>query len=161
MTVAEMFEQYRVNKAIFDNLLVELCYCREAIESLQLPAFVMSHIPRSETNKIHQPTEQLALRLHTINVDAVKALSEISKEVEKVESLVNKLNEREKFVIEHKYILNTSWREILHIAEVRYSEGYPLSKGTLKKDKRRAEEFLQKAIDEQLKIGKFIIKEVV
>lgn len=161
MTVAEMFEQYRINKAVFDNLLTELKYCDEAIEGLQLPAYVMSHIPRSETNKIHQPTEQLAIRLNTINHQAICGLKQISKEVEKVDSLLKKLTERERFVVEHKYIYATSWRDILRLAEERYNEGYPLSKGTLKRDKQRAENFLQKAIDEQIRIGQFIVKEEV
>jgi hypothetical protein len=157
MTVPEMFEQYRINKAVFDNLLTELKYCDEAIEALQLPAYVMSHIPRSETNKIHQPTEALALRMNCINHDAIKALKNITKEIEKVEGLVNKLPERQQYIIKLRYVDLCSWGDILHMAEQRYKDGYPASKQTLRRDKRNALAFMQKAIDEQLKVGKFIL----
>jgi hypothetical protein len=157
MTVAEMFEQYRINKAVSDNLWTEIKFMgHEAIEALQLPAYVMSHIPRSETHKIYQPTEQLAIRINTINHQAIKALLELTKEIEKVDNLVQRLNDEEKFVVIEKYINCHSWKEIEQITE---KNGMYWTKCTLKIHKKRADVFLQKSIDEQLKIGKFILLE--
>ena len=159
MTVCEMFEQYRINVAVCDGLLIELKhYGREAIEALQLSAYCMTDIPKSETNRIHQPTESLAISIDSINRNAIKVFKELTRDIEKVNKLVATLNERERFMIEHRYIFKTSRSKILQIAESKYSDGVPISWSTLKKDKRNAEEFLQRAIDEQLKIGKFIME---
>lgn len=158
MTVSEMFERYRLNKAVFNNLLTEIKYLQsDTIEALQLPACVMSHIPRSETNKIHQPTEQLAIRLNTVNNDAVKALKQITKEIEQVENLLNELNERERFIITQKHINGASWREISIICEKNIDSNLLWSKSTLKSDKKRAEKFLQNAIGKFECIGKFTL----
>lgn len=161
MTVSEMFERYRINKAVFCNLLTEIKYLENyTIEALQLPAYVMSHIPRSQTNKIHQPTEELAIRVNTVNHEAVRALKQITKEIEQVESLVDMLNEREKFVIVQKYVKLSSWRQISAICEQCLESELPLSKGTLKKDKKRAEAFLQETIEKLESVGKLICEEV-
>lgn len=160
MTVSDMFERYRINKAVFDNLICEIKYLEnDTIEALQLPAYALSHIPRSETNKIYQPTEQLAIRMNTVNYDAVKALKQITKEIEMVDNLVNTLSEREKFVITQKYVKLASWRQISAMCEQCEDDSLPLSKGTLKKDKKRAELFLQEAIDRLEMVGKLIYEE--
>lgn len=157
MTVSEMFEQYRINKAVFSNLLTEIKYLeKETIEALQLPAYALSHIPRSETNKIHQPTEEIAIRTDSVNHEAIKALKQITKEIEKVDNLVNMLNEREKFVIVHKHIKCMSWRQISAVVEQSNDIDIPLSKCTLKNDKKRAEAFLQEAINQLQSVGNFI-----
>jgi hypothetical protein len=158
MTVSEMFEQYRINVAVCDSLLIELRHHgSEVIEALQLSAYCLSHVPRSETNRIHQPTEALALNLtltiDSINQGAIKAFKELTRDIQKVDNLVNKLNEREQFVVKEKYIKGSSWREMLEFTE---KNNLAWAKGTLKSDKKKAEVFLQKAINEQVKIGKFI-----
>jgi len=157
MTVSEMFEQYRINVAVCDGLLIELRhYGSEAIEALQLSAYCMTDIPKSETNRVHQPTEALALSIDSINREAIKAFKELTRDIQKVDNLVNKLNEREQFVVREKYIKGSSWKDMLEFTE---KNNLAWSKGTLKSDKKKAEAFMQKTINGQNKIGKFI-KEV-
>ena len=161
MTVSEMFEQYRINVAVCDGLLIELRYHgSEVIEALQLSAHCLSHVPRSETNKIHQPTEALALNLtltiDSINLEAIKTFKMLKRDIEKVDALINRLSERQQFVIREKYIKDSSWKDMLEFTE---RNGLSWSKGTLKSDKKKAEIFMQKTINGQNKVGKFI-KEV-
>ena len=141
MTVSEMFEQYRINVAVCDGLLIELRhYGSEAIEALQLSAYCMTDIPKSETNRVHQPTEALALSIDSINREAIKAFKELTRDIQKVDNLVNKLNEREQFVVREKYIKGSSWRDMLEFTE---KNNLAWAKGTLKSDKKMAEMFLQ------------------
>jgi DNA-directed RNA polymerase specialized sigma subunit len=154
MTVSEWFKQYLRNVDLRDYLQIELKYCgRETIEAMQLTAYVMTDIPRSETNKTYQPTENIALSIDTINQDTIKKFREVTKEIEIAEKLINKLPERQRFVVREKYINGASWAKIVEITEINKQ---PLTRSTIKSDKKKADLFLQDRINEQLKIGKFI-----
>jgi homoserine dehydrogenase len=157
MTVQEMFERYNLNVVVRENLSIELKYMPyEDVIALQLHASVLSHIPRSETNKIYQPTEDAVLKKKMVNNTAVNAMNRITKEIEQVENLVNSLSDEEKFVTVEKYINCHSWKEIEQITE---KNGTYWTRTTLKIYKKRADIKMQKAINELLDIGKFIMVE--
>ncbi len=123
----EMMQNYNYNVTRIKMLCIELQYIdNELIEQLSLPAVVLSSIPKSITNNFYSNTENVALEYENKKLEFIKEIQQLTKIVQKTDTMLNSLNEKERFII-NKRIFETnnqngvnSWRDIA----VSYSEKF-------------------------------------
>lgn len=112
-------KNYKKNISVLNSIILE--------NDIELPSTALKEVYYSRTNKFSSITENMALN---------NKLEELEKEIKRVENWLNRLNERESFVIKNIYLENKSYNSIAqnwHLAN-----NYYLSITTLKRIKNTA-----------------------
>lgn len=148
--IKELLKQYRPNRTELNERMKQI-ECleamveyngikpnmseREAIEGMCLGASRLSHIPRSITNKFTSKTENAVFHyendMSANRFEQNKLLEGISKirfeierledEITLIENLLNSLRDKDKFIVETKYIQGYSTNESLLFYNEKYS----------------------------------------
>lgn len=125
-----------IEQRISYHNLVYVEAVNECIEGEALPAPTLSHIPRSETNKFHSKTENVAENYDPVHMNKVdilqlridkanmeRQIEPLRREVETVERLLIALNDKERYVIEMYYFRQYRINEIVNMFAAKFGYG--------------------------------------
>ena len=137
-----------IEQRIAYHNLVYVETLNECLEGEVMKAPVLSDIPKSVTNKFSSSTENTALNYNTVYENKVDVLqlkidkanmerqiAPLRREVETVERLLISLNDKEKFVVEMRYIRDYSNNETVMRFASKFGYG---SKGTIENIEKEA-----------------------
>lgn len=111
--VKKLLRTHLDNITIVQLFLLDIDNLDEQIlESLCLPNVVISDIPKSITNKIHSNTENVALNHETYKKNVLNDIHKLNKQINKIEKVLGRLKEVDRFLITKKWIEDLTWNEV-------------------------------------------------
>ena len=117
-----MLREHKTKISMYNALLLELNKIdKESIEGLAIPAVVISDMPKSITNNIHDPTFNAFLAYSNEADEIRRELIDIGHDIDIVENALKSLRTKQLWLIKARYFDHLNWQEI----RVEYCKQFP------------------------------------